>query len=107
MMGDNHGFGLTARSSLVPRTAPISLRSLRSRLRISADLFLWWDVISCSVENSLWMASRLTWIRMKNMIRPLKKQQNPAGLGRNLEQDQVVLVDREVGAEDHVMQTAS
>lgn len=58
---------LTALSSLVPRTAPISLRSLRSRLTISADFLLWWDVISCSVENSLWMASRLTWTRRENV----------------------------------------
>lgn len=37
----------------------------------------------------------------------LNRQQNPAGLRRNLEQDQVLLVDREEGAKDHVIQTAS
>lgn len=51
---------LTAFRSVVPRTAPISLRSLSSRLRISADLFFWWQLISCRVESSLWTASRLT-----------------------------------------------
>lgn len=54
-------FDLTALRSVVPRKLPISLRSLSSRLRISADLFLWWELISCRVENSLWTASRLTW----------------------------------------------
>lgn len=56
---------LTALSSLVPRTAPISVRSLSSRLRISADLFFWWQLISCSVESSLCAASRLTWTRTR------------------------------------------